>query len=79
MSDATPHSGPEHEPPTMATLFLLTGLALAIFALALGALVWSVRSGQYDDLDTPGVRLLADDVQPTTPRSHPTADRTPHE
>lgn len=70
---------PEREPPPMATLFLLTGLALAIFALALGALVWSVRSGQYDDLDTPGVRLLADDVQPAKPRPHLTADRTPHE
>jgi cbb3-type cytochrome oxidase maturation protein len=46
----------------MEVLFLLTGLALAIFVIAVAALVWSVRSGQLDDLDTPAVRLLADDA-----------------
>jgi cbb3-type cytochrome oxidase maturation protein len=61
----------------MATLFLLTGLALAIFALALGALVWSVRSGQYDDLDTPGVRVLVDDATAAPPSTAiPSTDRT---
>lgn len=57
----------------MGMLFLLTGLALAIFAVALAALVWSVRSGQYDDLETPGVRMLLDDrpQSPTTPSSTP--------
>ena len=47
----------------MDVLFLLTGLALAIFILAMAALMWSVRSGQLDDLDTPAVRLLADDAE----------------
>ena len=51
----------------MDILFLLTGLALAIFLIAVTGLIWSVRSGQLDDLDTPAVRLLSDDAQPAAP------------
>jgi nitrogen fixation-related uncharacterized protein len=50
----------------MAMLFLFTGIALAIFVIAVGLLVLLIRSGQLDDLDTPPLRLLADDP-PATP------------
>ena len=50
-------------------LFLFTGVALALFTLAIAGLVWLVRSGQLDELDSPAMRVIADDppAQPTTP------------
>jgi cbb3-type cytochrome oxidase maturation protein len=36
-------------------------LAILIVAAAVGGYVWSARSGQFDDLDTPAVRMLHDD------------------
>jgi cbb3-type cytochrome oxidase maturation protein len=43
------------------TVFLLTGLAFGLFALGALLLIWAVRSGQCDDLDTPATRILGDD------------------
>jgi cbb3-type cytochrome oxidase maturation protein len=45
----------------MSVLWLLFPLALVIAAVAVGAFVWAVRSGQLDDLDTPPLRILHDD------------------
>ncbi len=45
----------------MSVLFIVVPLALVVVAVAIGAWVWSARSGQYDDLDTPAVRMLRDD------------------
>ena len=60
----------------MSTIFLFTAIALGIFAISLGALLWAVRSGQFDDLDTPALRMLGDDPRPDA--APPTPDRTPH-
>jgi cbb3-type cytochrome oxidase maturation protein len=46
----------------MSALYLFLAIALVIFAAGLIALVWSIRSGQYDDLDTPALRILGDDL-----------------
>lgn len=48
----------------MNTLYLILGLAVGGAGLAVMAFAWTVRSGQLDDLDTPPVRLLADDEPP---------------
>jgi cbb3-type cytochrome oxidase maturation protein len=45
----------------MSVIFLVMPLALVIVAVAVGAFVWATRRGQYDDLDTPAVRMLNDD------------------
>ncbi len=45
----------------MSVLFIVVPLAMLIVAGAIAAWVWSARSGQYDDLDTPAVRMLHDD------------------
>jgi cbb3-type cytochrome oxidase maturation protein len=45
-------------------LFLFTGLALVLFVLAIAGLVWLVRSGQLDELDSPALRMLNDDPPP---------------
>ena len=45
----------------MSVLFIVVPLALLVVALAVAAYVWSARAGQFDDLDTPAVRMLHDD------------------
>ncbi|MBK6494748.1 MAG: cbb3-type cytochrome oxidase assembly protein CcoS [Gemmatimonadetes bacterium] len=45
----------------MSVLFLILPLALVLVGVAVWAYIWSARGGQFDDLDTPAVRLLHDD------------------
>jgi cbb3-type cytochrome oxidase maturation protein len=42
-------------------VFIVLPLALLIAAAAVVAFIWAVRGGQYDDLDTPSLRVLHDD------------------
>jgi cbb3-type cytochrome oxidase maturation protein len=42
-------------------LGILIPIALALGVLALGAFIWSARSGQYDDLEGAGERILDED------------------
>jgi cbb3-type cytochrome oxidase maturation protein len=51
----------------METIFVLLPLALLIAGVALAFFVWAVRSGQYDDLETPPVRMLFDDEPVSRP------------
>ena len=51
----------------MSILYLLIPLALLLLGVAVWAFFWAVGSGQFDDLDTPAMRiLLDDDVRPGT-------------
>ena len=45
----------------MELVYVLLPLALLIAGAAVALFVWAVRSGQYDDLQTPAVRILFDD------------------
>ena len=45
----------------MTVLYLVVPLALLIVAVGVAAYLWAVRSGQMDDLETPGVRVIRDD------------------
>lgn len=45
----------------MSVLFVVIPLAFIIAGVAVWAFVWSVRTGQMDDLDTPAVRAMLDD------------------
>ena len=45
----------------MSVMYIVLPLALVIVAGAVAAFIWSARSGQMDDLDTPAVRVLHDD------------------
>jgi cbb3-type cytochrome oxidase maturation protein len=49
----------------MEILYLLVGCSVMVAAVFLGGFLWSVKSGQYDDMYTPAVRILFDDVQPS--------------
>jgi cbb3-type cytochrome oxidase maturation protein len=49
----------------MSSFLYLIPLSLAVGALALGWFLWSLRSGQYEDLDGAAERvLLQDDDRP---------------
>ncbi len=48
----------------METIFVLLPLALLIAAFAVMSFIWAAKSGQFDDLDTPAVRMLFDDDAP---------------
>lgn len=45
----------------MTNLVFLIPIALFLGALGLVAFLWSLKSGQYDDLDGAAWRVLADD------------------
>lgn len=45
----------------MESLFFLIPLSLVIVGLAVAVFVWAVNSGQYDDVDREGERILYDD------------------
>ncbi len=45
----------------MSVLYIAVPLALFVAAMAIIAFVFQVRSGQYDDLETPAHRILFDD------------------
>jgi cbb3-type cytochrome oxidase maturation protein len=44
----------------MSVIYLVLPLALIIVGGAVLAFVWSAKNGQYDDLETPAVRILHD-------------------
>lgn len=46
-----------------SSLVLLVPLALVLGAAALGAFLWSLKSGQYEDLDGAAERILLDDEE----------------
>jgi len=45
----------------VSVLYVVVPLALVIVAIALAGYLWAVRSGQMDDLETPGIRVILDD------------------
>lgn len=55
----------------METIFVLLPLALLIAAIAVGFFVWAATTGQFDDLETPAVRILFDDEPPRPPDRGP--------
>ena len=46
---------------------LLIGISVIAVITIAGIFVWAVRSGQFDDLDTPAVRILPDDDETPPP------------
>ena len=49
----------------MEVLIYLMPLALALGLLGLGAFLWSLKTGQYDDLEGAGWRAIMDDDEPS--------------
>lgn len=49
------------------SLFILIPLSVLLVFVIGGIFWWSVRSGQFDDLEGPGFRILMDDDSPPKP------------
>ena len=49
----------------MSVVYLVLPLALIIVLAAVLAFVWAARRGQFDDLETPALRMLHDDEAAT--------------
>ena len=45
----------------MSVIYVLLPVATLLAAAAVAGFIWAVRRGQFDDLDTPAVRMLYDD------------------
>ena len=58
----------------MTILLMLIPISLVLMGLAVWAFVWAVRSGQFDDLDTPPLDILREE-RPPVPSTHATQDR----
>jgi len=48
----------------MSGIALLIPIALGLGLLGLGAFFWSLRSGQFEDLDGAALRILIDEDKP---------------
>jgi cbb3-type cytochrome oxidase maturation protein len=51
----------------MDILYLLIPLSVILVFLIAGVFWWSVRSGQFEDLEGPAYRILMDDDSPKPP------------
>ncbi len=52
----------------MEILYLLIPLGIVILGIAIGAFVWAVKSGQFEDMQGPAYRILMDDDDPLIPK-----------
>jgi cbb3-type cytochrome oxidase maturation protein len=64
----------------MSVVYIVLPLALIFVVVALFVFIRSVRAGQFDDMDTPGVRVLHDDkpLKRRSPEEAPADDDHEH-
>jgi cbb3-type cytochrome oxidase maturation protein len=51
----------------MNVLLFLVPISLLLFGLAAAVFIWAVRHGQFDDLDTPPLDVLGDEMPDDAP------------
>jgi cbb3-type cytochrome oxidase maturation protein len=51
----------------MSAVYIALPFALLLALIFLAAFIWSVRSGQMDDLETPAHRILGEDEERKPP------------
>ena len=51
----------------MEVIYILLPAALVFAAGAVAFFAWATRSGQFDDLETPALRMLGDDAPADAP------------
>ena len=47
----------------MNVLYFLVPLAILLAAAGVAAFMWAVRNGQFDDVETPAIRMLLDEEE----------------
>ena len=55
----------------MESIYLLIPISVILVFVIAVVFWWSVRSGQFDDLEGPGFKILMDDDGPDIPLSGP--------
>jgi cbb3-type cytochrome oxidase maturation protein len=60
----------------MNIFYLLIGVSLFAALIFLGAFIWAVRDGQFDDNDTPARRMLFDDELVDSEETHNHIEKT---
>jgi cbb3-type cytochrome oxidase maturation protein len=63
----------------MSILYVLIPLALMLLGVAIWALLWAIKSGQFDDLESHGWSVVLDDDQKPPPSEDETSDNTEKE
>lgn len=64
----------------MSMLYILIPLAVVLLALAVWALLWAIKNGQFDDLETHGWSVVLDDDQKPPPElSNESSDKEEQE
>jgi len=60
----------------MEIIQLLLPVALLLAGSAVAGFIWAARKGQFDDLETPAIRMLFDDEILPNPddKTHPNTD-----
>ena len=58
----------------MNSLLFLVPLSIVLLGAAVGAFIWAVRRGQFDDLDTAALDILVDDEPEPAADAEPVAD-----
>jgi len=58
----------------MEVIYGLIPAMIILGLVAVGVLFWAARSGQFDDLEGDGQRILMDDDEPVDRRRIPDAD-----
>ena len=61
----------------MSIIYLMIPLGLILLGLAIWALVWAVRSGQFDELESHGWSVILDDD--SKPQATDSEEREPDE
>ncbi len=51
----------------MSMLYVLIPLAILLLAVAVWALIWAIKTGQFDDLESHGWSVVLDDDQKPPP------------
>ena len=54
----------------MDIIYVLVPLSLVLLGGAIAIFFWAVRSGQFDDMESPAHKILFDDDEPGRKRGH---------
>ena len=62
----------------MSVIYVLVPVALLLAGAAVLAFRWAVRDGQFDDVETPALRILLDDEPEPSPERRSAASPSSH-
>ncbi|MCP4046696.1 MAG: cbb3-type cytochrome oxidase assembly protein CcoS [Gammaproteobacteria bacterium] len=63
----------------MSILYILIPLAVMLLGVAVWALLWAIKNGQFDDLESHGWSVVLDDDQKPPPLDDEIANNTDSE